>query len=325
MRVVPALDEVEDRQLCFALSLEIVLREQIVFERCIEVTSSRRVTASVGERRKSKAEARYCSEFIRLGEHGTITEMKLRRFLLASAIALAATTLSTSAETAVDRTFALKGATALEIDVQGGDASAIADPLLKVVQVHVSGRERNAQTITLAANRQGATLKLSIHGAGAALLPFTGSGTTTMEVRFPPALRLRVRQYGGSVTLENSSAPAEIYNASGGITITSPHALVTAQADNGDIALSGARASIELTAGTGNVDAQLDPHWAGHLVRMEATSGNLRLTVPPGFRGKFDTTTGGGIVSNALASVPRAPLVFMLAERGNVTVSVQKP
>jgi hypothetical protein len=54
---------------------------------------------------------------------------------------------------------------------------------------------------------------------------------------------------------------------------------------------------------------------------LEASSGNLHLAVPAGFRAHYDVTTGSGRVTNPLHGVAKAPLVFMLAEQGDVSIA----
>ena len=56
-------------------------------------------------------------------------------------------------------------------------------------------------------------------------------------------------------------------------------------------------------------------------MRLESSNGNLHLSVPAGFRAHYDVSTGSGHVSNPLRGVARAPLVFMLAEQGDVSIA----
>ena len=88
-----------------------------------------------------------------------------------------------------------------------------------------------------------------------------------------------------------------------------------------NLAPRNARGMVELTCGNGNANATLAHNWAGNLIRMESSQGNLTLNVPQAFRGRFDLTTAQGTVTNPLRTTPHAPLVFMLTEQGNVTIS----
>lgn len=251
--------------------------------------------------------------------------MKPRRFLLAGAFALATTMLPAFAEPPNDRNVFLNGASVLVLDVRAGDLTAVPDPLLKIVQIHShsSGAASAGPKFTIA--RRGKELLVTIDGPGPAVLPFAGGSGHVYEVHYPPALALRVRQFGGAVEVVRPQAPVEIYDESGAITVTEPRASVAALADSGNVNVSAAHGPVELTAGDGNVEAQLATGWSGRLVKLEASSGNLHLAVPQNFRARYDTTAGTGTVTNPLRSESRAPLVFMLTQRGNVTVSVENP
>lgn len=250
--------------------------------------------------------------------------MKLRRFLLAGAFALAAAMVCVTAQAAPDRNYPVNGASALQIEVRSGDLVAVPDPWLKVVQVHVRGAAA-APAPSLKVTRNGRTLKLTLEGPGRPALPFAGNNGHVFEVHYPPALALRVRQFGGGVSVTKPRAPVEIYNGAGGITVTQPLAAVTALADTGDVQVSGAHSTLELTAQNGNVRADLAPDFSGKLVRLEAQTGNLALAVPKNFRARYDATAGTGTVTNPLPSVGRSALVFLLTQTGNVTVSVENP
>jgi hypothetical protein len=247
--------------------------------------------------------------------------MKLRLFLLAGAVALA-TTMSASAEPS-DREVSVGRAQTLQISVTG-DVVAVPDPLLKVVRAHATsgGRPTPLQCDVV---RTGRVLELTITGPGRSVLPFAAaSGGYAVEVRYPPALHLRVREFSGTVSVPNPQSAVEIYDAAGAISVDGARGSVTAQADRGDIAVTGAHSTIELTTGTGDIDALLAPGWRGNRVRLEAETGNVQLAVPAGFRGRFDATVGTGRLMNALRSQPNAPLVFALVETGDLTISVER-
>ncbi len=173
--------------------------------------------------------------------------------------------------------------------------------------------------------RDGKTLKLTIKARGPLALPFSGSNGHVFEVRYPPGLSLRVRQFGGTVFVTKPRTPVEIYSSSGGITVMNPLGSVTALAETGSVRVYGAHAALALTARAGNVEAALAPGFSGNLVRLEAQTGNLALSVPKNFRARYDATAGTGTVTNPLPSVGRSALVFLLTETGNVKVSVENP
>lgn len=249
--------------------------------------------------------------------------MKPRRFLLAGAIALAATAFPAQAQLPPGTNVSVNGARALEIDANAGDISVVPDPLLKVVQVFARSGRSNVR-VPLEISHPPELLRIAIDGTAPSLLPFAGGNGREYEVRYPPAMRLVVKEYGGNVRVGNAVAPIEIYNANGNIVVGEVRSHVTALADDGNVYVAAAYGSVDLSAGVGNVDVVLGPGWSGSLVRLEAAKGNLHLTVPSGFKGRYDATTGRGTVTNPFHSVLRAPLVFMLVENGNVTISSRK-
>jgi hypothetical protein len=175
--------------------------------------------------------------------------------------------------------------------------------------------------LNVQSTRSGAQLDITLRGPERSALPFGPSGHA-FQVTFPAGLRLEVRQFGGSVRLTNPAAPVEIYDADGDIAIDGPRKPVVAEADSGDVSVTAARAGLELTAENGRVQASLAPGWSGNEIRLESTAGDLLLSVPQGFAGDYDLTSGSGKITNPLRSEPHAPLVFMLSERGNVTVTL---
>jgi hypothetical protein len=137
-------------------------------------------------------------------------------------------------------------------------------------------------------------------------------------------MKVDLREFDGRVHVDRVTAPMQIYSANGPILVDEAHSALTAESDQGDVTVTSARDMVELTCGNGNASATLAANWAGNLVRMESTRGNLTLNVPVGFHGRFDLTSAQGTVTNPLRTTAHAPLVFMLTEQGSVAVVAGK-
>jgi hypothetical protein len=219
-----------------------------------------------------------------------------------------------------DREIVLGNATALRLNVSGS-VHVVPMAGLSSVKFHVVDYGPSTPPINVTTSRTGKRLNISITGPSQALLPFNGATGYELYVSIPEDVRLDLREFAGRIHIDTVPAPMQLYAAQGDIVIDDAAQPVTAEADAGNISVGSARNSLTLSAGSGNVDATLAQGWRGSLVRLEASTGNLTLHVPAGFRGKYDLSSGGGEVSNPLRSVAGAPLVFMLTEQGNIAIA----
>lgn len=209
-------------------------------------------------------------------------------------------------------------ATALRINVSG-DLKLVPDTAATKITV-LGTAPVGSPPLKVEATRTGRRLNISLSGPSRSPLPFTASGHSYV-VTYPSRLRLEVREFAGGVTIAHALAPLDIYNADGAISLDGATASVTAEADNGDISASDVHSTIAVTTGTGNVSVHLARAWNGREVRIESSQGNLSLSVASDFRAHFDVTAADGQVVNGLPNDARAPLVFMLSERGNIAVA----
>jgi|GEM_PF-2156803 len=225
-----------------------------------------------------------------------------------------------AADQSAGRAFPVGDATLLRLNVSG-PVHAIAVAGSRTVTLHVeTGGGSTTPQLQVTSSRTGRRLNLSITGPSQSVVPFAAGPAYELVISYPADLQLDMREFDGRVHVESVTAPAQIYDASGNIIVDQARASLTAEADSGDISVAAAQTTIELTVGNGNVEARLSPRWNGKLVRLEASNGNLDLHVPRGFRAHFDLSSGAGTVSNPLRSEPAGPLVFALAERGNVSI-----
>jgi len=219
-----------------------------------------------------------------------------------------------------DREYPTAGTTQLRLNVSGPVHLMPATDARSIV-FHVVDFGPSVPAIRFTQTRLGRRMTISVTGPAEALLPFTGASGYELQVRYPSSMQLDLRQFAGKVQADGLVAASQIYDANGPISIAGALGPITAEADNGSIDLIDAHANVMLTSGNGAVEAQLAADWHGKLVRIESSNGALGLTVPAGFRARYDLTTSNGKVRNALRAVKGAPLVFMLTESGDVSVT----
>jgi len=244
----------------------------------------------------------------------------MKRFMTAvlfAALALATAPFASAQVT--DREVPVGNVTALRVNVSGA-IHVIPVAGLTSVKFHVVDNGPSIPPMTLTTSRTGSRMNISITGPSQNILPFVGASGYELQLSYPARMHLDLREFAGRVHVDAVPASMQIYNAQGNIVVDNAGAPLTAEADSGDILVTNARTSITLSVGTGNVNATLAPGWRGNLIRLEASNGNLHLSVPAGFRGHYDVTSGSGHVTNPLHSVAKAPLVFMLAEQGDVSI-----
>jgi len=218
-----------------------------------------------------------------------------------------------------DREIPAGNAKALRINVSGS-VHVVPVAGARYVKLHIVDNGPSTPPVTMTSSRAGSRLTVTIKGPSQSVLPFTGASGYEIELSYPSSMKLDLREFEGRVHVDGVTAPMQVYDANGNIVVDDAAAPLTADADSGDITVSSAHTSITLTAGNGNVNATLAPGWRGSLVRLEASDGNLTLNVPRGFQAHYDVNSGSGHVSNPLRNVPKAPLVFMLTEQGDVSI-----
>jgi hypothetical protein len=249
--------------------------------------------------------------------------MKLPVALL-SAVALAFPMVAARADVANgDRDVPLLGATILRVNISG-DVRFTPDAAVRTVAVHADSKNAPSK-FSLSATRTGSRLTLAISGPQRAVLPFGGASGTAYEIVYPAHLKLDVREYAGDVSIDRPVAPVDVYDAQGDLRVDGAQSSVTAEANYGDIVVSKTRGAVDVAADTGDITVDLAPDWAGDSVRLQAAKGDVRLNVPPAFRGKFDVSAGQGSISNALRYDPNGIPVFIVVRTGDVTVTTRSP
>ena len=244
-----------------------------------------------------------------------------RAFLVAALAACVLTPAAPASAQVLDRDVPVEGAATLRINVSG-PVHLMPQSGLQTIKLHAVDYGPKTPPLHVTTAKSGSRLTLSVTGPSQNILPFVGATGYELQINYPASLKIDLREFTGRIHVDRVTAPMQLYNANGAIVVDDASAPLTAEADLGDITVGSALGMIELTCGTGNAIATLASGWRGNLVRMESSTGNLTLNVPSGFRARFDVTSASGNVSNPLRSTPHAPLVFMLAEQGNIAVSV---
>ena len=235
------------------------------------------------------------------------------------AIALAAFAAPNAGAQVTDREVPTGNATTLRLNVSGSiHVMPVAG--LTSIKFHVVDNGPSVPPMSLKTSRSGSRLNVSITGPDSNILPFVGASGYELQLSYPANMHLDLREFAGRIHVDTVPSSMQLYDADGNIVVDSAGAQLTAEADSGDISVSAAQTTMSLTASNGNVTAALAPGWRGSEVRLEASNGNLHLTVPAGFKGHYDVTSGSGHVSNPLHNDPKAPLVFMLTETGDVSI-----
>lgn len=223
----------------------------------------------------------------------------------------------------VDRDIPTLNATTVRLNVSGS-VRLIAASDVSSIKLHVVDYGPKVPPLHVTTSKTAARLTVSVTGPSQNILPFGGASGYELQITYPASMKVDLREFAGPVHVDRVSAPMQIYNANGSILVDDALSALTAESDQGDVTVSNAHGMVELTCANGNANATLAPNWAGNLVRMESTQGNLTLSVPEGFRGRFDLTSAQGRVTNSLPTTAHAPLVFMLTEQGNVSVESRK-
>ncbi len=249
--------------------------------------------------------------------------MKLALALvLAAAVALP---VAAPAQTAsAERSFSTGRTRVLQLDAAGGDVTLMPDGAAGSVRIRIFQSGAASGTPQIAGTAHGNRLAVTIGSPnGSSMIPFAEASATTFTVDYPAAMRLDVRASTGNVRIVKPQAAVEVFAQAGNVTIDAPAGPVTAEAAEGNVVATGASSTVDIASDGGDVSAVLAPGWSGAEVRLQSTKGAVSLTVAPGFRGRFDVTSGTGTVHNEFGkSNARSPLVWLYAPAGDVSIAL---
>ena len=140
--------------------------------------------------------------------------------------------------------------------------------------------------------------------------------SVAMTVLLPRGAQLKVATGNGELTLENVGGDVQASTGNGRVRVTGTSSIVKVSTDNGDVEVRGAKSSVRVSTGNGRVnvataDGPVDVHTGnGDIdVAMSALrakddmtfstgSGNVRVSLPSGYNGDLDASTGNGELSS---------------------------
>ncbi len=219
---------------------------------------------------------------------------------------------------------ATAGASRIEIDADNGAVAIAAAPATDAVVVTQAGSATAPSALPVSWTRRSGRLIVTIGGGvGTSQIPFVATGGVAYRIRYPAALPLYVRAFGGDVRLSDSRAPVQVTDAQGTVTVQSPRGSVSVDSGGGDVSARDAGGALDLATDRGRITATLAHAWQPHAIRFESGTGDIALSVPPGFRGHVDASAGSGTVRDALTPAARrakAPPVWLYTADGSIAI-----
>jgi hypothetical protein len=174
----------------------------------------------------------------------------------------------------------------------------------------------------------------------------TSTGNITVEGEFPAAKPLRLRVATGSVDFSGWAGEVEARSTSGDLRVRAVRALdyflartadgnvqltggarrVRCDASSGDVRLEGLLGSIGVVSTSGDVLAQFDTLATGDEVRIGATTGQVRVGLPPGATPGGEVTSKSGEIRSAFPGTadPKGGKLTLSGTTGSLLVSTTK-
>ena len=136
--------------------------------------------------------------------------------------------------------------------------------------------------------------------------------TVAMTVLLPKGAQLRVATGNGAVSVERVSGDVQASTGNGRVRVTGTEGSVRVSTGNGDVEVTGARAAVRVSTGNGRVnvstsDGPVDVRTGNGDIDVSMTqlkarddmtfstgSGAVRVTLPAGYNGELDASTGHG-------------------------------
>ena len=137
-----------------------------------------------------------------------------------------------------------------------------------------------------------------------------------MVVLVPRGAKLRVATGNGAVTVDHAGAEVEAATGNGRVSLSGTEGVVRVSTGNGDVDVRDAKGSVRVTtgngrvsvatsegpvearSGNGDIDVQMSSVRAREDMSFSTGSGAVRLTLPAGYNGELDASTGNGEVTS---------------------------
>jgi len=139
------------------------------------------------------------------------------------------------------------------------------------------------------------------------MLPFVGSDPTRFDVAVPQALPIQAHAFNGDVTIEKPTAAVQVDDGTGAVAVTN------------------ARAGVDLATERGDLQVTLAPNWRSSSIRLETGNGNISLSVPANFRGHVIVAAPSGRVHNELSPAAmhaKSPFVWLNTGKGDASITI---
>jgi DUF4097 and DUF4098 domain-containing protein YvlB len=138
------------------------------------------------------------------------------------------------------------------------------------------------------------------------------SVTVSMTVLLPRGAQLRVATGNGAVSVEGVGGDINASTGNGRVMVSGTSGTVRVSTGNGDVDVRGARSSVrvstgngrvnvttsdgpvEARTGNGDIDVTMSALKAAEDMTFSTGSGSVRLTLPSGYNGELDASTGNG-------------------------------
>lgn len=136
--------------------------------------------------------------------------------------------------------------------------------------------------------------------------------TVAMTVFLPRGARLRVATGNGAVSVERVGGDIQASTGNGPVRVDGTDGSVRVSTGNGDVDVRGAKASVrvstgngrvtiatadgpvEASSGNGDIDVSMTQLKARDDMTFSTGSGSVRVTLPAGYNGDLDASTGNG-------------------------------
>ena len=141
------------------------------------------------------------------------------------------------------------------------------------------------------------------------------SVTVAMTVLVPRGTRVRLATGNGDMTIERVGGDVQASTGNGRVRVEGTDGPVKVNTGNGDVDVQGARSSVnvstgngavnvttsegpvEARSGNGNIDVRMSSLRAREDMSFHTGSGSVRITLPSGYNGELDASTGNGELS----------------------------
>jgi DUF4097 and DUF4098 domain-containing protein YvlB len=121
----------------------------------------------------------------------------------------------------------------------------------------------------------------------------TGNGPVSVE-GLGGASEVQATTGNGRVRVSGTDGFVRVTTGNGDVDVRDAKAAVRVVTGNGRINVVTAQGPVEARTGNGDVDVQISALRADESMTFSSGSGTLRVTLPPGYNGDLDATTGNG-------------------------------